>query len=500
MSRRFDVELTSARDDGTWTWRAAGARQPKGLVAAALLPPNSEVGDVVRAEVDSGLDGLSVTAVLAPKETRAEPERLELLSRAQPDQLVTTVLAKGGRERSNRERRDGDDDRGAGPGSRRPRTAGSERRPSGEGPSDRPRERRGEGPRREGTDRLRPRREPEPKPARSERRPARRDPAATDDRPRPKRLRPGRVHRKAVLGSLPGEQQVIADQVLQGGIPAVRQAVAKQNDQARADGRPEVKAEPLVAIAEDLLPRLRTAEWHDRADAALDAVDELDLRDLRSVVVAAEIAARTDETRDLAVRLREALARRVEQEQTAWLNDLASALSEGRTVRALKLSSRPPKAGAPLPVELSDRLVAAATAALTADDGPDRWATVLDALQFAPVHQRVEPASVPDTPSDALLAVVRKTASRLPQIAARFGMETAGGAAAAGTRPPRSRRSGRAAAGPAPTGSSGPKPVPPPPTTPPAASIEPSPPLEPSEPSEPSEASLPAGPEPPAPA
>ena len=36
MPRRIDVELTSERADGTWTWRAAGAKQPKGEVAVDL--------------------------------------------------------------------------------------------------------------------------------------------------------------------------------------------------------------------------------------------------------------------------------------------------------------------------------------------------------------------------------------------------------------------------------------------------------------------------------
>ena len=94
------------------------------------------------------------------------------------------------------------------------------------------------------------------------------------------------------------EQKVIAEQVLRGGIPAVRQAIEKQNEEARAAGTPEIKPEGMVTIAEQLLPSLRTAEWHDRADAALADVDEIDLRDLRSVVVAADAAARDDVTRD----------------------------------------------------------------------------------------------------------------------------------------------------------------------------------------------------------
>ena len=37
MSRRIELELTSRRDDGTWTWRAAGAKKPKGELDGALL-------------------------------------------------------------------------------------------------------------------------------------------------------------------------------------------------------------------------------------------------------------------------------------------------------------------------------------------------------------------------------------------------------------------------------------------------------------------------------
>src|SRR5690606_6664579 len=136
-----------------------------------------------------------------------------------------------------------------------------------------------------------------------------------------------------------------------------------QNEQAKAEGRPEIKAEPLVAIAERLLPRLRTAEWRDRADAALANLDELDLRDLRSVVVAADSAARDDETRELAASLREGLNRRVEEEHQAWLVELGETIAAGRTVRALRLSSRPPKAGAPLPPEMAAKLAESASAA-----------------------------------------------------------------------------------------------------------------------------------------
>ena len=52
MSRRIEVELTSERPDGSWTWRAAGAREPKGELDGTLLPAGSKVGDVLKAEAE----------------------------------------------------------------------------------------------------------------------------------------------------------------------------------------------------------------------------------------------------------------------------------------------------------------------------------------------------------------------------------------------------------------------------------------------------------------
>ena len=450
MPRRIDVELTSTRPDGSWTWRAAGARQPKGDLDGGLLYPGAKVGDVVKADADFDIDGITITAVAPPAGARSQPELLEIIGPPRrDDELVTTTLVgKGGRGRDDRgPRRDRDDrgDRGDRRGPRSPRGAprrSGDRPPRSDGE---PAREGGRPPRREGGDRP-PRRD----------RPARPAPEA---RPKAKRLRPGRVHRTEVLAALPEEQKPIAEQVLRGGIPAVRQAIEKQNEEARAAGTPEIKPDGMVTIAEQLLPSLRTAEWHDRADAALADVDEIDLRDLRSVVVAADAAARDDVTRELAQNLREALTRRVDQEHAAWLTELTETLSDGRTVRALRLSSRPPKAGSPLPAELATRLTEATNAALTADTGPDRFATVIDALAYSPVRQQVVPLGIPAEPGDALLAAIKKLASRVPQIAALFGVE------ASPARPPRSK--GRA------TGSgprSRPVPAPPPhpsPATPP---------------------------------
>jgi len=195
------------------------------------------------------------------------------------------------------------------------------------------------------------------------------------------------------------------------------------NEKAAAEGMPKVKSEPLVALAEKLAPTLKAAEWLDRAEAALAGIETIDLRDIRSVVVAAENAARDEESRDLAEKLKLGLAARVDSEHRKWLDELAQTIGDGRTVRALRLSSRPPKAGAPLPTDMAERLAALASGSLTAEISQDRWATVLDAVAYSPVRSSVKPAGRPEKAGDELLGAVKKLASRIPEIAASFGIE-----------------------------------------------------------------------------
>ena len=253
-----------------------------------------------------------------------------------------------------------------------------------------------------------------------------------------------------MLADLPAEHQPIAEEVLRGGIPAVRQAIDAQNEKRAADGEPPVNAAELLKLAEGLLPRLRTAEWRDRAEAALADGEQLDLRDLRSVVVAADAAARDDETRELASKLRATLEERVVAEQANWLEDLQLALDAGRIVRALRVSSRPPKAGTMLSPELRLALLGGANAALTEEATPERWAAVLDAIAYSPVRTEVAPVSQPAAPSEELLAVVKRYASRIPKVAIAFGIKDA--------KPP--RPSGRALRPPKPAKRSGAVPVP----------------------------------------
>jgi len=451
MSRRIEIELTSARPDGTWTWRAAGAREPRGVLQGSLLPEGAKIGSIFKADSEVELDGITILSVTTTKEKGEKAGLLDLLPSEKPFEAVTQQLAR--KERTDRGDRRDRPPRREGEGDRRPRRD-SDRPPRKEGGSTRPdrpsgdrsgAERSGSGTR---TDRG-------PRPERRSR-PNFTAPPELPQRPKPHRLKPGRAHRSAVLADLPEEQRPVAERALQGGLPAVRQAVNEQNARLKAEGKPEVPAAGLLSMAEGLLPRLRVAEWLDRADAAKADIDELDLRDLRSVVAAGEdpMVARDETTRAIATELKSALVTKQESELRLWFEDIDAAISVGRVIRALKLSSQPPKAGVRFPTELALKLATATTANLTAEALADRWIAVLEAAAFSPVRTQVTPTAKPTQVTDELLATVKRVSSLLPQIAALFDIEVTQRAVAPKplrpTRPTTAKKPAKAPAAPRP--------------------------------------------------
>ncbi len=254
-------------------------------------------------------------------------------------------------------------------------------------------------------------------------------PPEIPQRPKPKRLRPGKARRTEVLAGLPEEQRPIAELALQG-IPAVRARVKEDNVKLEADGKPTMPEASVVKMAEDLLPKLRVAEWLDRAEAAQRQMEHLDLRDLRSVVAASDdsMVARDETARALAEELRASLVRKQDEELLLWFGDIDAAVGVGRVIRALRLSSQPPKAGVMFPPELARRLSEAAMASLLPDDPADRWIAVLEATAFSPVRTLVTPTVAPTKITDDLKATTLRLGPALPQIAALLGVEVPAGA------------------------------------------------------------------------
>jgi hypothetical protein len=418
MGHRIEVELTSQSDETTWTWRAAGAKLPRGTVSSALVPPGTSVGAVLRAEVETTLDGTTVTALLAPK-GKPEPKpvgRIEVLGAPQKGPDVNVVLAGKGKRRR--------DDNGEGDGSRRP--SGRGQRPDG---ARAPRGDGARGPRGAGRSR-----EGAPGGARSNTtdgapgggrrsgptRPGGRDGGSrerTDRRPAA-----STVYRNATLAELKPEQLPVAEQLLRGGIPSVRQAIQEQNARARTEGRPEVNEAPLMAMAEELRPIISLATWKDRASVARNSGKDTPLRELRSIVASASTVTLDEEGTGMVTALRASLNERVTALRVRWVERITTPLDEGRVADAVRTSIRPPEPSARLSAELAVRLSDAAGQAMSADTTPEAWLALLEVVVECPVRRTVKPAGIPAGADEALLAEARKSAGHVPELARLLGI------------------------------------------------------------------------------
>ena len=455
MSNRLDIELTSIRSDGSYTWRAAGARQPKGVIDAKVLADNAKVGDVLRVEAEVEIDGITILGVLPPKEKATPSGRIELLGPSKPIQAVTTVLlSEGGRGGDRRDLldsprrgdRNASRDRrptrgGERPDARRPQPGGGsleaggerrpERRPGPEGAPAGGSPRTAEGrPAASGSER-RPwapsatRRPGTPAGGRSltdARQPAASRPTPPHAAPRRTvpRFEPGTANRELLLASLASEQRPIAERLAAGGIPAVRRAIAAERERARSEGRPEVTGEAILTLAEQLAPSVKQAIWLDRAEAAVAQLDQISLRDLRTTVVAA--APRDEASRDLDRKLREELDRRVKKLRSNWEEQITHALEEGRVLQALRFSAQPPEPTARFPAALVGRLASSAGAAMSASTPVERWLAILDAAVSSPIRRQIHPEGLPEDPSGEIVRKSRVAAGSLPALAPMLGL------------------------------------------------------------------------------
>ena len=432
MAHRIEVELTSQSDETTWTWRAAGAKLPRGTVDAGLVPAGTTVGTVLRAEVETTLDGTTVTALLAPKGKSAPKpvDRIEVVGTPQKGPDVNVVLAgKGKRRRDD----DGDRDGSRRPSGRGPRGAGGAPRGEGRGRdgggSAAP---RGEGRGRDGGGSGAPRGEGRGRegagagaggprrsgPARLGGREGGRDRSERGDR----RPQTSTVFRNAALAELRPEQLPVAEQLLKGGVPSVRQAIQEQNARARAEGRPEVTEGPLMAMAEELRPIIGLATWKDRASVARNAGKDTPLRELRSIVASASTVTLDEEGTEMQKSLRTSLTERVTALRERWVERITTSLDEGRVVDAVRASIRAPEPSARLSAELAVRLADAAGQAMTKDTAPEDWKALLEVVVECPVRRTVKPAGLPEGADEALLSEARKAAGLVPELAKLLGI------------------------------------------------------------------------------
>jgi hypothetical protein len=228
------------------------------------------------------------------------------------------------------------------------------------------------------------------------------------------------VHRNAMLAALRPEQIPVAEQLLRGGLPAVRQAIDAQNTTARAAGKPGASAEALLAMAEELLSGVKLADWKDRASVAQTAGKEYRLRELRAVVAASRTVILDEEGRTMAKALHDALDQRTTALRDEWLARITNALNDGRVQQAVEASIRPPEPGTRCPADLAVRLAAAAGEAMTAELPPEEWLRLLDAVVASPVRRTVKPAGIPA--DEVAQQAARHAAGSVPALAKLLGL------------------------------------------------------------------------------
>ena len=461
MSRRIDIEITSLNGDVA-TWRAAGAKLPKGVLNVSLVDGGPVVGNVYRADVEQYMEGIEVLSIMAPK--TASPldprhERLELIpSTKQGPDVIVTYAPKGRGARRDGDRHEGEGrrdspkrsssrpsstERPAGAGRHdRPargdtseRTARPERTPRGEGAERTARPERTSRPprgprsenaddvtRAEGTDRG-PHPERGPRPERSAR-------PTSSGRP----SRPGRperpsgpvappmttTYRNGLLATLSPEQLPVAEQLLRGGMPAVRAAVTEQNKNATAQGRTTVDPVTIDRIAEELLGRTTLALWKDRAAGAIGAGRELRLRDLRAVVTSAKTVSLDEEARAQQKELQGALTLRLETLRTQWTEKLDAAVASKNVPEALRLVASPPDMSTRVSAEMATKVVGLTSEALTAEQDVVRWKEIVNLAVETSIRRNVKPQGIPADESCKMLAI--KSAGAIPEFAKLLGM------------------------------------------------------------------------------
>jgi hypothetical protein len=181
-----------------------------------------------------------------------------------------------------------------------------------------------------------------------------------------------------------------------------------------------LSGEPIIAMAEQLLPEVKAAVWLDTAEAAVKRTDEMTLRELRAAVVGA--APRDESGRELARQLREALDARVTKLRREWEERIERAIEEGRVLHALRLSARPPEPTARFPASLVQQLTEQAGQAMADETPPSRWLSLLEAAGQSPVRRQIRPAGMPKDPSGEVERQARLAAGRIPALARLLGM------------------------------------------------------------------------------
>ncbi len=396
MAKYIEIEITARSEGESWNWRVVNAKQPRGILPADLLPADTKVGEIFHAEIQSGLDGIDIVSV-------TKPETLDK-KKLSDDTLV--IGSKRNFSRKERDYADYTNERDS------TADAGSpvRERISAKRSSDR-----------NSAKRNMPRRQSDPG-RRGSQEKGGESMGNMGRRHDPIRRILGTQYRNAVLAQLRPEQLPIAEELLRGGMPAVRERIEKQNEDARRNSKPLIASEPLITMAEELLPSITLANWKDRASAARSLGSDIPLYELRSIVVATNSIDLDEEASELAGVLKTMLHERIEALRTRWEEQITRKIDKGDIIDAIKLSSTPPDRSFKIPGDLAVRLAEIAGNALSPEREEEEWMEIIEAVLQSPVRRNVKPLGLPANATNELRARLYRAAGLIPGVSSLIGL------------------------------------------------------------------------------
>jgi hypothetical protein len=364
MPNFLEIELTSKSAEGNWTWRAKGAMKPKGHVAGDLVPVGANVGSIFKAELEHLLDGIYVKSLTPLAEKKPPSNVIEIFGSAKKEPSIN--VQKKGRKTSPRSK----------PKVKREKSF--EKYP-----------------------------EKHPKSARPQ----------SSGTQRPWRLYVGNEHKNALIESLALHEKPIAERLILGGIPAVRQAIAKQNENARRNNEPEVIEDKILSIAEELFPKIKSALWHDKLDAVFNNKNKVTPGDIRSVIAGAVITNKDDEQK--VEELKTLLNERIEHMRQGWTSEILEAIKNNDALAALSKSAKAPDPSLRISAELAGSIADFVGNRLVEISDPQEWLELIKTAVNSPVRSLIKVSVVPD----AVKSEAIKLAGSIPSITHVLGIK-----------------------------------------------------------------------------
>ncbi len=369
MAYRIDIEITSIRDLNTFTWRKLGAKQPKGIVSKQVIGSSVKVGDSFKVEIEQSLDGIDIVSVIDSKKKTQESNSQSIEIGIKKDKQMPKVTLT---------------------------------------PADKKKSKSGSFPKHDKSDKK------------FDGRRSKNENASTE-RKRPTYLKVSWDKTDALMESLSVQEKPIAEFLVKGGLPAVRAAIKKQNEEAKANNMPEVTETGLISIAEKLLPQIRRVQWEDRAASALLAGSRCPVRELKSLLASSD--PKDESIKEQVNNLKSLVKTVVEEQVQQWKTDLKNKAENGEIKEALELLASPPDRTAKIEATLLELIVNYTNEKLRDEVEPDHWIEIIEMIASSSLRTKITVEKIPFDATGATVACAKKFSGFIPSLAPLLGLK-----------------------------------------------------------------------------